>query len=193
MNRRVFLAINLPENLQKKLAKYREKWSEVPAKWVKDFNLHITLAFLGYVRDEDLMDIIKKAEKVCARHSSFEIILSRIVYGPTDKKPAKMIWAIGEKNDMLSDLANDLEDALLSNFSQNMEKYMPKKAKKAFSSHVTLARIKQVQLSQMESDEIPEIDEEIKLCFDAYSVDIMESELKKTGPSYTILESIKLK
>jgi len=193
MNRRVFVAINLPENIRKKLASYEDKWPEIPTKWVKDFNLHITLAFLGYVKDEELMEIIKKTEKVCKNHQPFEIKLNKVVYGPTDKKPAKMIWAIGDKNENLSKLANDLEGELFSSTNQNMEKYLPKEKKKMFSPHITLARIKQFQMNQMEAEEIPEVDEKISFNFDVNSVEIMESELKKSGPTYIVLESINLK
>lgn len=193
MNRRVFIAISLPENIRKKLANYKGKWPEIPAKWVKDFNLHITLSFLGYVKDEELMEIIKKTESVCKNHSGFEIKLSKIVFGPTGKKPAKMIWAVGDKNENLSKLANDLEKALFSGINQNMEKYLPKKKEKIFSSHVTLARLKQFQMNRIEPDEIPEIDEDINFNFEVNSVEIMETELKKSGPTYIVLESIQLK
>ncbi|MCX6760412.1 MAG: RNA 2',3'-cyclic phosphodiesterase [Candidatus Nealsonbacteria bacterium] len=195
MNRRVFLAINLPENIKKKLARYEDKWPEIPARWTKEYNLHITLVFLGYVRDENLIDIIKKTEQVCKNHSPFEIIFNKIIYGPKDKKPAKMIWVVGDKNDNLSRLAGELENELLSGVSQNMEKYLPQKKeiRKAFSPHITLARIKQFQLHRMEEEAIPEIDENVDFNFDVNSIEVMESELKKSGPSYTILESIPLK
>jgi len=195
MNRRVFLAINLPENIKKKLAGYENKWPEIPAKWTKEYNLHITLVFLGYLRDENLIDIIKKTEQVCKKHSPFQINFNKIVYGPKDKKPAKMIWAVGEKNANLSRLAGELENELLSGVSQNMEKYLPEKKeiRKAFSPHITLARIKQFQLHRMEEEAIPEINEDVDFNFDVNSIEVMESELKKAGPSYTILESIPLK
>jgi 2'-5' RNA ligase len=44
----------------------------------------------------------------------------------------------------------------------------------------------------MEREEVPRIDEPINHTFLVESIDVMESELKKGGPKYTILESLKL-
>jgi len=43
--RRVFIAINLPGNIRKKLAEYQKKWPELPIRWTKQDNIHITLVF----------------------------------------------------------------------------------------------------------------------------------------------------
>ena len=54
MRHRIFIAINLPEDVKKELAKYQEKWPEFPAKWMSPENIHITLEFLGYLTNENL-------------------------------------------------------------------------------------------------------------------------------------------
>ncbi|MBI4101693.1 MAG: RNA 2',3'-cyclic phosphodiesterase, partial [Candidatus Nealsonbacteria bacterium] len=51
MRHRIFLAINLPENVKKKLADFKSKWPDLPCRWTKAENLHITLVFLGSVSD----------------------------------------------------------------------------------------------------------------------------------------------
>ena len=63
MRRRVFIAINLPENIKKELSDYQFKWLELPASWVKKENLHITLSFLGYLIDEELLEVLKTSEE----------------------------------------------------------------------------------------------------------------------------------
>lgn len=192
MGRRIFIAINLPEDIRKKLADFRKNWPDLPARWTKPENLHITLVFLGYVRDENLPTICQKIEKVCQNRDGFEIVLNKICYGPADKKPSRMIWAMGNKSQELANLQADLEKILFSGINQNMEKYLPKIKKeiRPFSPHITLARLKQMQFRQME--ERPEINENINLKVDVNSIEIMESQLRRTGPVYTILESIKL-
>jgi 2'-5' RNA ligase len=52
-----------------------------------------------------------------------------------------------------------------------------------------LARISEWEFKKFEIDERPEINEEIDLFFTAESIEVMESELKRGGPVYTILES----
>ena len=58
-----------------------------------------------------------------------------------------------------------------------------------FIPHITLARIKEMEFKNFDLDERPEINEDIDLVFTVESIEVMESELKRGGPVYTILES----
>ncbi|MCJ7787087.1 RNA 2',3'-cyclic phosphodiesterase, partial [Patescibacteria group bacterium] len=87
MNHRVFIAINLPENIKKKLTDYQLKWPELPCRWTKKENLHITLAFLGYLTDEELFEVCKITKEVALRHEPFFINLNKILYGPPKQPP----------------------------------------------------------------------------------------------------------
>ncbi|MDP2664070.1 MAG: hypothetical protein Q8P08_01380 [bacterium] len=60
------------------------------------------------------------------------------------------------------------------------------------SPHVTLGRLKTWQWRQMEPEERPEVSEEIDLSFEVNSIEVMESQLKRFGPEYTVLESFRL-
>lgn len=182
---RIFIAINLPGDIRKKLASYQKKWQEFPAKWVSPDNIHITLEFLGYLTDQELGDVCIAAKEVVKNYKSFSINLNKICYGPlplNPKKSPKMIWAIGEDVKELANLKNNLERSLLESvrFSPENRKFIP---------HVTLARINEWEWKKIELEERPEIDENIDLLFTVESVEVMESELKRGGPVYTILES----
>jgi len=59
--------------------------------------------------------------------------------------------------------------------------------------HITLGRIKTWEFRRMEPEERPEINEDINLNFEVNSIEIMESQLKRNGPDYTILESCPLR
>ncbi|MEK7519235.1 MAG: RNA 2',3'-cyclic phosphodiesterase [Patescibacteria group bacterium] len=185
MRHRVFIAINLPENVKKELNSYQFKWPELPIKWTKKDNLHITLVFLGYLREEELVDILKITNNIILKHEPFFIRLKKICYGPSDKKPPRMIWVESEKSERLGKLQRDLTNSL-SGFSSN-----PKtESGKNYTSHITLGRLKQWEFRSIEPEERPWISEEIDLSFEVNSIDIMESHLKKGGPKYTILESL---
>jgi len=182
---RVFIAINLPEDIKKELAKYQEKYPELAAKWTNKDNIHITLEFLGYLTDPELADACKIVGEVAKRHNSFSIDLNKILYGPPKKMPPRMVWAEGEKSKELSDLKNDLEKSLLE-----VIRFRPEN--REFRPHVTLARIKEWEFRKIEPEERPEINEDIDLTFTVESIEVMESELKRSGPAYTVLESIPL-
>ncbi|MEK7541078.1 MAG: RNA 2',3'-cyclic phosphodiesterase [Patescibacteria group bacterium] len=182
---RIFIAINLPEDIKKTLAFYQNKWQELPAKWVSPDNIHITLEFLGDLTDEELGEVCLAVKEAAQRHSSFSISLNNVSYGPlplNPKKSPKMIWAVGEGNKELADLKNDLEKFLLKSI-----RFSPENRK--FALHVTLARIKEWEWKRIDPEERPEINENIDLLFTVESIEVMESELKRSGPVYTILES----
>ena len=163
MRHRIFIAINLPEDIKKKLADYQLKWPDLPARWTKKENLHIALEFLGDTTDEELVDVLKLAEKTAEAHEPFFINFKKIIYGPPKGTP-RMIWAVGEK---------------IKDFN--------------ITPHITLARLKTWEFKQMEPEERPQINEDINLSFEVNSIEVMESQLKRGGPTYTVLESVPLK
>jgi RNA 2',3'-cyclic 3'-phosphodiesterase len=176
---RVFIAVDLPEGVKAELLRYKESWPEVPARWVNKDNLHLTLAFLGNRSDEELVEISQSMLAVGKRHNPFLLQVTRIVYGPDSKKP-KMIWALLGKTPELTKLQKDVETTLGHQDG------------KPFSPHLTLARLNMTAFHSMEAEEIPQIAEDISASFEVRSVEVMESELKRSGAQYTVCQSVSL-
>ncbi|PIP23108.1 MAG: RNA 2',3'-cyclic phosphodiesterase [Candidatus Nealsonbacteria bacterium CG_4_8_14_3_um_filter_39_7] len=181
MKKRTFVAINLPEKIREKLVSEQKEVGDLfPqssdfVRWAKKDNLHITLSFIGSINDEEILEICEKIREITKKQEPFSISLNKIIYGPPGKNP-RMIWAMGEKSPELAFLRNELE----------------KSSSKPISPHITLGRIKAWQFDKIELEERPEISKEIFLDFEVSSLELMESELKKTGPEYTVLESFEL-
>jgi len=188
MRHRIFIAINLPEDIKKKLTDYQAKWLELPCRWTKKENLHITLMFLGYLSDEELLEVLRLTREVTQKHKPFSINLKKIIYGPPKKMPPRMVWAEGEKSEELGKLQSDLENSLLASPVKKMES-----ESRPYAPHITLGRIKAWEFRSIEPEERPEVNEEINLSFEVKSIEVMESELKRGGPEYTVLESAPLK
>ena len=184
---RIFIAINLPDQIKQQLTALQEKFQSIPAKWVKQNNLHITLAFLGYIAEKDIPEIIIKTKEIAREIEPFSINLSKVNFAPKDKIPPRMIWAKGEKIEELSVLQKNLENEL-SAFSENSLK----KEGKNFIPHITLARINAWEFRKIDPEEMEIVDEDVSFDFSVSSIQIMESILKKSGPEYIILESISL-
>lgn len=189
MRKRIFIAINLPENIKKKLVDYQSKWPELPIRWTKKENLHITLIFLGYLNDEEILKICKITKEVASRNQSFSVNLNKIYYGPPKKMPPRMVWVEGEKSEQLGKLQSDLENSLLMASDTRLRE----KEQRPYTPHITLGRIRQWEFRQIEPEERPIVDEEISLSFPVNSIEVMESQLKRGGPEYTVLESFQLK
>ena len=164
MRHRIFIAINLPENVKNGLVDYQAKWPELPIRWTKKENLHITLDFLGYLTDDELVKVCQDTRELTLKHQLFSITLNKICYGPPDKIPPRMVWVVGEKIKELD-----------------------------LTPHITLGRIRAWEFRRIEPEERPVVDEEINLSFEVSSIEVMESQLKKGGPTYTVLESCPLK
>lgn len=185
---RIFIAVSLPEKMKNELGRYQDRWPELPAKWVKADNLHITLNFLGNANDQEVCEICRMAAEVAKRHDPFDLTLNKISYGPDGKIPPKMVWVTGEISPELGGLQKDFESSLYEFCGgeyRDQENY-------GYAPHITLARLHLAGLAQMEAEEIPAIDEKIGRTFLVESAEVIESEMKKGGPKYTVLESLKL-
>jgi 2'-5' RNA ligase len=218
MRHRLFIAINLPEIIKNNLSNFQTKYPELPARWTKKQNLHITLVFLGYVNEHEIPEILKTTEEVAKKHNAFSLVLNRICYGPPKKTP-RMVWAEGEKSEELGKLQSDLEKSLttratakgekedLSSLttklsrseSEGRDEVLPsssalsfKKEGRPYSVHITLARLNQWQFKQIELEERPQIEQDVNLDFEVNSIEIMQSHLKRTGAEYLLLQSIAL-
>lgn len=179
---KIFIAINLPQDIKKALAKYQGKWPELPTKWVSQENLHITLEFMGDLTDQEIGDTCRIAREVAQKHEAFSINLNKIIFGPKNKFPPRMVWAEGEKSNELASLKNDLQSALLESV-----RFAPES--REFTPHITLSRISEWEFKKLEPEEIPEIDENIELIFTIESIEVMESINKRGGHRYETLES----
>jgi len=188
MRQRIFIAINLPEGIKKKLVDYQSKWLELPIRWTKKENLHITLLFLGYLNDQQLLETCKIIKEVAARNLPFSINLERVCYAPPGKILPRMVWVKGEKSEELGKLQKDLENSLLTTSIKAGETEI-----RPYTPHITLGRIRAWQFRQIEPEERPEVSEEISLNFPVNSIEVMESQLKRGGAEYVVLESAPLR
>ena len=197
---RIFIAINLPIEVKKQILKYEEKWSALPARWAIEDNLHITLSFLGYLTDTEIGEASIAVKKAVENYNSFEISLNKICYGPLRQFTAssslraapqgklempRMVWLMGEKSKELSSLRRDIENALASSIGFKPEI-------RSFSPHITLSKIKMMEFRNLDLEERPEVNENVNLGFEVSSIEVMESELKRGGPTYTVIESYQL-
>jgi len=185
--RRIFIAISIPGKIRDKLTEYKKEFPDLPVRWTKRENLHFTLLFIGNASDQETVKICEAVKKTASRHSSFQMSIGNIDYGPPGKLPPRMIWAEGSAEKELFDLQKDLEKEI-----QDLGMHASSE-KKGLKLHVTLGRVKAWQWAKMEEEERPEIKKEISFVFEVSSIEVMESKLRPKGPDYTVLESAPLK
>lgn len=184
--RRIFIAINLSSEIKQELSVFQEEWKDLPSKWVDPENLHITLAFLAYLKEPQIKKVGESIKKIAPSHNPFSIHFSEIDYGPKDKGIPRLIWVKGEKTEELQSLKKNLDTTLQKSIG-----FKPRK--RPFRPHITLARIKKWEWKRIEPEDRPQIPVPVSLNHKVNSIEVMESKLKRGGPEYQVLESISLK
>lgn len=186
---RCFIAIDIDEGIKSALSDLqRQLQSGVDVKkgdvkWVNPQNIHLTLKFLGEIKDEKVVEICNIVKAVAGRYKSFELDIESV--GHFGDKSPKVLWVgTGKGGDNLLELQEDVEKSLaLAGWPQET---------RAFAGHLTLCRIRRpvagIKLARMSEDF-----RDFKLgTMQVDSVSIYQSELKPRGPVYTLLGNYKL-
>ena len=99
---RTFIALEIKENIKELLAGIQQKiGSEIGGiKWVKLNNLHLTLKFLGPIREDKIEDISDILEDTTGGFTRFNVSVSGFGAFPSSQNP-KVIWAGLKADDVL--------------------------------------------------------------------------------------------
>src|SRR3989344_6757066 len=171
---KLFVAINLPKEIKDYLWELKEefrnsgKFNFVPKK-----NYHITLKFLGEVKEDKLKEIKEKLSKI--KFNSFEISLNEMGHFNY-----RVLWVDSRTKEDVYSLAKKIDEQLIEYSNDH-----------SFNDHITLARIKDLK-NKEEFDK--KLKTKIKLIgFRIGSFKLMKSETSKDGARYTVLEAYSIK
>lgn len=189
MMRRLFIAINLPTDIVRRidaeaaelerLFRDESNGAQAPVRMLAPAAWHITVTFLGEHDDEAVGEIVGALRETADSYAAPRIRLTELIYGPP-RHPAKMIWlgADRETTRRLSDIKAALDDALQG------RRVAREETMRRFEGHITLARfVGHVR-------RMPPLALAAPLEFTAESLDLMESELGREGPAYTLLTAM---
>ncbi len=186
---RLFIAVNLEEELKKRIVPLREKLKKTAAdvKWVVVENLHLTLKFLGEVSEERATQIEPVVAPVLASFPPFEMRLSGFGIFPNFNYP-RVIWlGIEEGSENLKGLSEKIEDSLVPLGFEKEER--------TFTAHLTLGRVRSLKnkpelikkIEEIHATENREIGTQ-----KVGSIYLMQSMLKPAGPIYLSLKEWQL-
>jgi len=135
---RLFTAIPLPELVRNQLGLLQSGLQG--ARWIKPENIHLTLRFVGEVRNDLASDIDMALAEISA--PGFELALDDIGSFSHGKQPHSL-WAGVSKSEPLMHLQAKIESALVRTGLE------PETRK--FSPHVTIARLKEMRPNRIET------------------------------------------
>ncbi|MFH0819523.1 MAG: RNA 2',3'-cyclic phosphodiesterase [bacterium] len=183
MKKRLFIAINLPEEVKRQLSplilELAKLNKRVAIKWVKSELIHLTLHFLGYLDQGKEEEVEKILENLCCQYRFATLKSSGLGAFPNLTSPRVIYLATKQTSgDDLGSLQREI-GKYLANIGQEPER-------RAWQSHLTLGRVKAGGRVKLEPVEIPE------LSFKVESIELMESRLSSIGPEYYIVKSFPL-
>ena len=190
MKMRLFIAVDIDEKIRHAVAQLQDEMAaeadmkKGDVKWVRPEKMHLTLKFLGQVKDEKSVEICTVTGSAAEQHKAFDLDIETV--GCFGGKSPKVLWVGTESgSEELCALAGDIEKRLA-------EVGWPEEARK-FSGHLTLCRIKNFEAGKKLA-QISKNYSDIKLgtvLIDA--VTVYQSQLTPTGPIYTALGSYRLR
>lgn len=183
---RLFIAINIPaeekDKIHRATAVLREQG--YPVRWVEPHLYHVTLKFLGEVRQALLEPVRGVLQKVASATPVFSMDIGGFGAFPTVRRP-RVLWVGVDPSPILRCLKQDLEWGLSEHGFE--------RETRAFHPHFTVGRV----MAEHGAGAFRGLDELVtRLDYHSRvavgSVDLMESHLSAHGPRYEILASFPL-
>jgi len=187
---RSFIAIELPEEVKRGLARLRSELetSEHPfVKWVGSGGIHLTLKFLGNIPFKQVAEVTEAMKEATQGIPPFRLEISGLGAFPNLKQPRVLWVGIGGEVDKLSRLQQNIDSALAR------LGFAPEE--RPFTAHLTLARIRQ-GASPGERKSFGELvvstSFESKYRVAVEAISLMRSQLTPAGAIYTCLATVEL-
>lgn len=187
---RSFVAIELPEEAKKGLARLRKQLERDEhrfVKWVDPGGIHLTLKFLGNIPSKRVAEITEAMGKAVQGISPFRLEISGLGAFPSLKQ-ARVLWVgIGGELDQLSTLQQNIDSVLAAlGFAREERPFVP---------HLTLARVREgASLPERRSfgELVGSAAFEDKYPIEVEAVRLMRSQLTPAGALYTCLSVVGL-
>lgn len=175
---RAFIAIDIPQSIRERIDSLQQelKKSGADVRWTRPRGIHLTLKFLGEIKEGKVVEIIDKLKANIASFDSLKIRLRKVGGFPSLKRP-RVIWiGVETRGAGLKQLQSEIERSLQSlGFPPESRDFKP---------HLTLGRVRslrgQVPLLEMIKEKADkELGEFAADCFYLF-----QSILKPSGAEY---------
>lgn len=177
------MAINLQQSTRQNLGACQQREAPEGINWVRPENFHFTLSFLGSASVDELPAIASSLSDIAAKRRPFTLEFEKIDFAPPARVKPSMIWAYFYEDDDYSQVSADINTRMLEVLSTL------RPARRKMIPHITLAR-----LTNTRAHEEIELKQPLRPIGTVLveRFDLMESELKKRGPDYYVLQSFVL-
>ena len=183
---RVFIGIRIPDEIKERISKVSRKLeSKVrEARIVSPANLHVTLKFIGETAGEKIPQLAEILTKSFEHNAPFTAKVEGAGVFP-DERSVRVLWIGVNSQGNLKKLNSAIETAFaLEGIS---------KEENRFKEHITIARFKSTPKNAFLKELLEKYGEEAFGEMGIKEVELIRSDLGRSGPSYTTLNKIPLK
>lgn len=178
---RAFLAIELPRDIRDRIEKVKEGLRPVVrgVRWTRAEGMHLTLKFFGDILPEDVGCISEAVEQHTRNIPPLMLFLDALGGFPGLSRPRILWLGVGEETGRLAAVQAAIEkDLAACGFPTEQRK---------FTAHLTLGRARaRGGVSSLAS--LPDMVEDLSgHRFSATELVLFRSDLRPTGPLYTVL------
>ena len=183
---RTFIAIELPEKIIYTIGKVQEEIKSYGFKirWVRPENIHLTLKFLGDIKETDTEKIARVISESVTGCPPISLSVKGIGVFPGIKRPRVLWLGISKQLDLLTGLQKTLDEKL--------EAMGFPKEKRPFKGHLTLGRIKHKIDPKRLLDVLKDFAQFESEHFFGERIILYKSDLKPKGAVYTKLADLLL-
>ena len=184
---RSFIAIEVPQALKSRIGELQGELRRTDAdvKWVRPEGNHLTLKFLGSIRQEDVEKISQAIAPVISACEPFEIRIHGMGGFPTSRNP-RVVWVGLDRG---KGEVHSLQQAIERKLAELS--FPPEN--RPFSPHLTLGRVRSSR-GKAALVQVLERHKEVEVGnFRASEVFLFRSELKPSGAVYTKLKNFPMR
>ncbi len=183
-NIRAFLAVDVHENLTKKIIKVQNEFNEldVKIKFVEPENMHLTLKFFGDINKFKIDQINQIVARELRNADKFTLNLKSIGAFPSINKP-KVLWIGTDKNRSFTNIQRLCDNGFQKIGFSKEKKYNP---------HLTFGRVKNSKNNEQLINKLKQLNNITIGEMLVDEVTLKSSELTPSGPVYTNLKTFKL-
>jgi len=178
--KRLFVAVNLPQEVKEKIykASYRFLSNNRNIRQVSYQNIHITLKFLGNIKDDNLHKLKNALYQSVKEVSPFSFRINSYIDAFPNTRKASIIL-VGLENG-----SQDIE-LIFKNIEQQLERINISKEKRRYIPHATIARVKhKTDITAVKKELIFKNLPAVR----CDRITLFESKLEPTGAQYSVVE-----
>jgi 2'-5' RNA ligase len=179
---RLFVAIDIEPHVRVRIKQVQNRLRQTPGlsdkevKWVVPEQIHLTLKFLGEVRDDLLTQVCDVVKRTASEFESFDFEVKGLgAFG----RPARIVWAGTSECPPMK----QLQAALESRFAELG--WDPEN--RPFAGHLTLCRVKNVSAGRKLADAVQAYKDESLGLVGVTELVLYQSQLSSAGPLYTAI------